>query len=62
MIEEHYEIVAALNNLIEIAKIENKTELVQFAEKLKLHAKNGEQVLRPTAILIGKYLKLKVNR
>jgi len=40
MIEEHYEIVAALNNLIEIAKIENKTELVQFAEKLKLHAKN----------------------
>jgi hemerythrin-like domain-containing protein len=62
MIEEHNEIVAALNNLIEIAEIENKTELVQFAEKLKLHAKNEEQVLYPTAILIGKYLKLKFNR
>jgi hemerythrin-like domain-containing protein len=61
MIEEHNEIVAALNNLIEIAKIENKTELVQFAEKLKLHAKTEEQVLYPTAILIGKYLKLKFN-
>jgi hypothetical protein len=62
MIEEHNEIVAPLNNLIEIAKIENKIELVQFAEKLKLHAKNEEQVLYPTAILIGKYLKLKFNR
>jgi hypothetical protein len=62
MIEEHNEIVAALNNLIEIAEIENKTELVQFAEKLKLDAKNEEQVLYPTAILIGKYLKLKFNR
>ena len=48
MIEERYEIVAALNNLIEIAKIENKTELVQFAEKLKLHAKTEEQVLYHT--------------
>jgi hemerythrin-like domain-containing protein len=59
MIEEHNEIVAALNNLIEIAKVENKTDLVAFAEKLKLHAKAEEQVLYPTAILIGKYLKLK---
>jgi hemerythrin-like domain-containing protein len=58
MIEEHNEIVAALNNLIEIAKAENKTHLVAFAEKLKLHAKTEEQVLYPTAILIGKYLKL----
>jgi hemerythrin-like domain-containing protein len=59
MIEEHNEIVAALNNLIEIAKVDNKTDLVAFAEKLKLHAKAEEQVLYPTAILIGKYLKLK---
>jgi hemerythrin-like domain-containing protein len=61
MVEEHNEIVASLNNLIEIAKIENKKELVQFAEKLKLHAKTEEQVLYPTAILIGEYLKLKFN-
>ena len=62
MIEEHDKIVAALNNLIQIANRENKTELVQFAEKLRLHAKTEEQVLYPTAILIGKYLKLKFNR
>ncbi|MGA9844949.1 MAG: hemerythrin domain-containing protein [Nitrososphaeraceae archaeon] len=62
MIEEHNKIVTALNNLIEIAKVENKIELVEFAEKLKLHAKTEEQVLYPTAILIGKYLKLELNR
>ena len=62
MIEERDKIVAALNNLIQIAKIENKRELVQFAEKLKLHAKTEEQVLYPAAILLGKYLKLKFNR
>lgn len=62
MIEEHNEIVGALNNLIKIAKIENKIEFVQFAEKLKLHAKTEEQVLYPTAILVGKYLKLEPNR
>ncbi len=59
MTEEHNEIVATLNNLIEIAKVENKTDLVAFAEKLKLHTKTEEQVLYPNAILIGKYLKLK---
>ena len=59
MIKEHNEIVVALNNLIEIAKTENKTEVVQFAEKLKLHAKTEEQVLYPAAILIGEYLKLR---
>ena len=62
MIEEHNKIVAALNNLIQIANRENNTELVQFSEKLRLHAKTEEQVLYPTAILIGKYLKLKFNR
>jgi hemerythrin-like domain-containing protein len=61
MIEGHNEIVAALNNLIDVSKNENKIEFVQFAEKLKLHAKTEEQVLYPTAILIGKYLKFKSN-
>ena len=53
MIEEHNGIVIALDNLIRVAKKENKTEFVQFAEGLKLHAKTEEEVLYPTAILIG---------
>ena len=61
MIEEHNNLIVAVDNLIEVAKKENKTEVVQFAEKLKLHAKTEEEVLYPTAILIGEYLKLKVR-
>ncbi len=60
MIEEHNGIVIALDNLIEVAKKENKTQFVEFAEKLKLHARTEEQVLYPTAILIGEYLKLRL--
>jgi hypothetical protein len=61
MIEEDNEIVIALNNLIEVAKNENKTEFVQFAEKLKLHAKTEEEILYLATILIGEYLKLKMH-
>ena len=60
MIEEHNGIVIALDNLIEVAKKESKEQIVQFAEKLKLHAKTEEEVLYPTAILIGEYLKLRL--
>ena len=59
MLEEHKQIVGALDNLVEVAKKENKTEIVVFAEKLKLHAKNEEEVLYPAAILVGEFLKLK---
>ena len=59
MVEEHRLIVKELDNLIEAAKKENKMEIVLFAEKLKLHAKNEEEVLYPAAILVGEYLKLR---
>ena len=59
MIEEHNRILAALDHLIDVAGKENKPGIIQFAEKLKLHAKIEEQVLYPTAILIGEYLKLR---
>ena len=59
MIEEHNGIVA-LEHLIVVAEKENKPSIIQFAEKLKLHAKIEEQVLYPTAILIGEYLKLRL--
>jgi hypothetical protein len=58
MVEEHKQIVKELDNLVEVANKENKMEIVLFAEKLKLHAKNEEEVLYPAAILVGEYLKL----
>ncbi|MCI0695407.1 hemerythrin domain-containing protein [candidate division KSB1 bacterium] len=62
MLAEHEAIVAALDNLAEVAKEEKKMEYARFAEKLKLHAQTEEQVSYPTAILIGEYLKLKLNK
>lgn len=62
MLEEHKAIVAALKNLSYAAKKEKKMEYVHFAEKLMLHAQTEEEVLYPTAILIGEYLKLRLNQ
>ena len=56
MLEEHKQIVRELDNLVEVAKKENKTEIVVFAEKLKLHARTEEEVLYPAAILVGEFL------
>ena len=60
MLSEHKDIVAALSKLIEAARTENKPDVVQFAEKLMLHAQTEEQVAYPTALLIGRYVKIKL--
>jgi hypothetical protein len=62
MLEEHKAIVASLKNLMDVARKEDKMEYVAFAEKLMLHAKNEEEVLYPTAILVGGYLKEKLKK
>ena len=59
MVEEHKRIVKELDKLVDVAKKENKKEIVDFGEKLKLHAENEEEVLYPAAILVGEYLKLR---
>lgn len=61
MLDEHRNIVAELKKLIEAAKAENRPEVVHFAEKLMLHAQTEEEVLYPAAILIGRYLKLRLG-
>ena len=53
MLHEHKAIVIELQKLMEAAKSDNKPEYVHFAEKLKLHAQTEEEVLYPSAILIG---------
>jgi hypothetical protein len=61
MLGEHKAIVAALHTLVEAAKHENQMAYAHFAEKLMLHAQTEEEVLYPTAILIGEYLHLKLD-
>ena len=62
MLKEHENIVVALAALANAARQENKPAAQQFAEKLKQHAKTEEDVLYPAAILVGEYIKLKLNR
>jgi len=62
MLQEHQEIVAALEKLKTAAKRAKKPKYVRFAEKLTLHAQTEEEVSYPTAILIGEYLKMKLNK
>lgn len=62
MAEEHKIVLAAFKTLSEAAMKENKMEYANFAEKLMLHAQTEEEVSYPTAILIGEYVKLKLNK
>lgn len=61
MLEEHKQIEKALRGLIKASKAENHPEATSFAEQLMEHAKTEEVVSYPTAILIGEYLKLKLE-
>jgi hypothetical protein len=62
MLKEHENIVVALDALANAGRQENNQAAQQFAEKLKQHAKTEEEVLYPAAILVGEYVKLKLNR
>ena len=61
MLSEHQQIVIAVQKLKDAAEAEHHPDVIRFTESLKLHAKTEEEVLYPTAILIGEYLKLKLK-
>ncbi|WP_256753432.1 hemerythrin domain-containing protein [Mesorhizobium sp. Mes31] len=58
MLVEHESIVAELAKLKDAASAEGHPDVALFADKLMLHARTEEDVLYPTTILIGRYLKL----
>lgn len=61
MLAEHKRIGARLEILAEAAREENRPEGVAFAEALLRHARTEEEVLYPAAILVGKYVRLKLG-
>jgi hypothetical protein len=61
MLGEHDTIVAALNELKEAARQEDKMRYVRFADRLMAHERSEEELLYPAAILVGEYLKLKLG-
>lgn len=60
---DHENILVALQNLNKVAEDENNLYAKQFVTDLKLHAAIEDQILYPTTILIGNYLKrLKLDK
>jgi len=62
MLAEHRAIIDSLLKLADVATRENKLEIAFFAKKLILHARTEEEVLYPASILVGEYLKIKLNK
>ncbi|MDO9186986.1 MAG: hemerythrin domain-containing protein [Bacteroidia bacterium] len=59
MSAEHQLIKAFMDELILVAAKENHPEIIEFEKELYKHANTEEEILFPTSILIGEYLKLK---
>lgn len=57
MLREHKEISAAAARLRKAAQEERNAEAAEFADGLLAHAMQEEQVLYPSAILVGEFLK-----
>ena len=61
MLSEHQSIVDALIKLANVSIKEDRMEIAFIAKKLISHARNEEEVLYPAALLVGEYLRLKLN-
>lgn len=59
MLAEHKAIEAALKKLHDAATAEKNVAGIKFAEHLAAHAQEEEEFTYPTALLIGRYVKLK---
>jgi hypothetical protein len=59
---EHRDLVAGLKRLADAAKEEGKTDYVRFSERLTLHIQEEEEVLYPAVLLIGDYVKRRLDK
>ncbi len=62
MLADHEAIAAAIRKLVDAAREEAKLEYVGICEHLTRHLEAEEQVYYPAAILVGEYLKLKLDQ
>ena len=62
MLQEHVEIVKALDELEKAAKRAKKPAVMNFVRKLKLHAKTEEDLTYPAVLMAGKLLKQDILR
>jgi hypothetical protein len=57
MLAEHRAIVAALAQLADAAGRAGRGDIADFAQKLSLHAQAEEQVMYPAALLVGRFVR-----
>jgi len=57
MLQEHQEIVVALQRLRALAARADRADLVDFADGLLQHARTEEEVMYPAALLVGRYVR-----
>lgn len=57
----HIAIIAQADNLVTIARQEKKQEAIDLANRIRFYAKSEEEVIFPTDILLGEFIKLKLN-
>lgn len=61
MLAEHKAIVTALDRLADAARRAGRTDIVEFAHKLTLHAQTEEQVMYPAALLVGRAVRQRLE-
>lgn len=61
MLDGHQAIVGALKGLISAAMEEKHPETADFARRLMHHAIIEEQVMYPAALLVGEYVRLRLE-
>jgi hypothetical protein len=58
LIAEHRMILAAIEKMLEAARLARRLDCIDFGERLMNHLRTEEEVLYPAAILVGEYLRL----
>lgn len=60
MFAEHQLIMAFMDEVVKAAALDNHPEIMELKKELQKHATIEEEILFPTAILIGEYLEFKL--
>jgi len=62
MLREHEGISAALTTLADVARRNGKPEIADTAESILTHARAEEALAYPAALLVGRYIALRLGR
>lgn len=61
MLQEHKDIVGALERLRQAGGQAGRADIAEFAQRLVQHARTEEEVMYPAALLVGRYVRLRLG-